>query len=126
LTAGGIQAFVGSTLIKELLVTISLLAVLSGALIEEALATSRLVFILYWTKSTKKIEPGTAVADIQFPFSDSDNSEYRFVFAFSPKYYLHYNILLANPQPTTHNTQHTTTKMDHCHPTLQRLCPLSP
>jgi hypothetical protein len=24
-------------------------------------------------------------------------------------------------EPTTHNKQHTTTKMDHCHPTLQQL-----
>jgi hypothetical protein len=28
-----------------------------------------------------------------------------FEFAVSPKYYLHYNIPLANPQPTTHNTE---------------------
>jgi hypothetical protein len=28
-----------------------------------------------------------------------------FEFAVSPKYYLHYNIALANPQPTTHNTE---------------------
>jgi hypothetical protein len=27
-----------------------------------------------------------------------------FEFAISLKYYLHYNVLLANPQPTTHNT----------------------
>ncbi len=29
-------------------------------------------------------------------------------------------------KPTTHNKQHTTTEMDHCHPTLQQLFPLSP
>jgi hypothetical protein len=28
-----------------------------------------------------------------------------FEFAISPKYYLHYNILLANPQSTTHNIE---------------------
>jgi hypothetical protein len=49
-----------------------------------------------------------------------------FEFAIYPKCYLHFNILLANPQHTTHNTQHRTTKMAHCRPTLQWLCPLSP
>ena len=46
-------------------------------------------------------------------------------FAVLPKYYLEYNIPLANPQ---HNTtqQHTTIKMELCHPTLQWLSPLSP
>ncbi len=28
-----------------------------------------------------------------------------FEFVVSQKYYLHYNIQLANPQPTTHNTE---------------------
>ncbi len=28
-----------------------------------------------------------------------------FEFAVSPKYYLHFNIPLVNPQPTTHNTE---------------------
>jgi hypothetical protein len=28
-----------------------------------------------------------------------------FEFAAPPKYYLHYNILLTNPQPTIHNTE---------------------
>ena len=50
-----------------------------------------LVFILCGTKSTTNCRPGMAVVDIQFPSNDSDNSEYRFVFAVSPKYYLHYN-----------------------------------
>ena len=47
-------------------------------------------------------------------------------FAVSPKYYLQYNIPLTNTEKQ-HNTtqQHTTIKMELCHPTLQRLSPIS-
>jgi hypothetical protein len=47
-----------------------------------------------------------------------------FEFAVSPKYYLHYKYSAC--KPTTHNTHNKTTKMGHCRPTLQQLCPLSP
>ncbi len=47
-----------------------------------------------------------------------------FEFAISQKYFLHYEF--SARKPTTHNTHNRTTKMDHCRPTLQRLCPLSP
>jgi hypothetical protein len=42
-----------------------------------------------------------------------------FKFAVSLKYYLHYKYSAC--EPTIHNTQHRTIKMDHCRPTLQRL-----
>jgi hypothetical protein len=55
-------------------------------------------------KEPKPFEPGTGVGDIQFHCSDSDNSEYRFVFPVSLKY-THVTIYLfkKNTQRTSHH-----------------------
>ena len=81
----------------------------------------RLGFICVGPKKLKNL----VLAEIQyqvlrfFVCSNSNKSEYPFVFAVLLKYYLHYNI----PNNTTQ--QHTTTKMIHCHVTLQGLSILS-
>ena len=54
-------------------------------------------------KWPKPVEPGTGIVDIQFHCGNSDNSEYHFVFAVSPKYYLCYNTPLTTHK---HHPQH--------------------
>ena len=83
----------------------------------------RLGFILCGTQSTKNRRTWcwlkSSTRFYIFGCSNSNYSEYCFVFIILPKYYSHYNI------PINTTLQHTTTKIDHCHPTLHQLCPLS-
>jgi hypothetical protein len=90
-----------------------LLGLGGGLLLSPPFLFSRPVFILCGTERYEKdcilVQILRYRRFIQLPCSNSDNSEYHFVFAVLPKYYLHYNIPLA---AHNHHPQHNTQQRD--------------